>query len=197
MKDEFMRDMSAVFAVIILFLGLLSNGHGMAAVMADPSEEIVDQSPDRMRHFSLSDGIPGSEEYYGYTQIPVYQPLEIHASDDLNFQYMARSPYYKVYFKGKKVRMSVGNSWIEFELKDTMKTPECTECEPQQEEMENAELELSVEQNLLSVSEVFESVDLSYKVDTSLLTEMFILKEQKQFEAIIQKISWGGNDTSV
>ncbi|MBU7015919.1 MAG: hypothetical protein HXS44_00305, partial [Theionarchaea archaeon] len=164
----------------------------MAAALANPLEEIVvDQSLDKMRHFSLRDGIPGFEEYYGYTQTPE-QPLEIHASDDLNFQYMAHSPYYKVYFKEKKVRMSVGNSWIEFELKDTMKTPECIECEPQQEEMENTELELSVEQNLLSISEVFESVDLSYRVDTSLLTEMLILKEPKQFEAIIQKISWEG-----
>jgi hypothetical protein len=47
-----------------------------------------------------------------------------------------------------------------------------------------------VENNSLSIADVYESVDLCYEVNTSLLTEVLTLKERKEFERLIQKISW-------
>jgi hypothetical protein len=49
-----------------------------------------------------------------------------------------------------------------------------------------------VDQNTLSISNVFESMDVSYKIDTSVLTEGMIIKEPKQITRVIQKIEWGG-----
>ncbi|MBU7025416.1 MAG: RHS repeat protein, partial [Theionarchaea archaeon] len=123
--------------------------------------------------------VPVSEEHYGYTATPEYQPLEIHASDNPLFDHMAVSPYYKVYFKGTTVKMAVKDAWIEFEL-ENQKLGEVLNVEP------------VIDQNSLSVSDVFESVDLSYELKSSLLTENVTLKEWKQIDRVIQRVSWAG-----
>jgi len=189
-----MRRMKAVGLAAILVLGLIFSVQSVAAAMGYPSEEgAIDYSFKRMRHFSLNDGIPSSEEYYRFTEVPEsqtleYQELEIRPSNDPQFEYMAHSPYYKVHFKGKTVKMVVGKAWIEFSLGEELGASVVSEPKGP----ENAELVSTVEQNSLSVTEVFASVDLLYEVDTSLLTEILTLKERKEFEKLVQKISWGG-----
>ncbi|KYK30358.1 MAG: hypothetical protein AYK19_18425 [Theionarchaea archaeon DG-70-1] len=175
-----MREISVSIMVAILWMGLVFNAESLAG-LSDTSEEqiIVNQSLDRLRHYALQDAVPALEEYYGYTVTPEYQPLEIHTSDDPLFEYMAVSPYYKVYFKGTTVRMSVRDAWIELELGN-------------QKLGEILNAESTIDQNSLSVSDVFELVDLSYELESSLLTENVILKEWKQIDRVIQRISWGG-----
>jgi hypothetical protein len=105
--------------VVTLCISLFGSSVSLAHVASPPEDMIFDFSLDKSRHFSLSGeaaAYSGSEENYGNTPVPEYQALEVHASDDPNFDYMAHSPYYKVFFKGKKVRMSVGDYWIEFRL---------------------------------------------------------------------------------
>jgi len=166
--------------VAILWMGLVFNAESLAG-LSDTSEEqiIVNQSLDKLRHYALQDAVPVLEEHYGYTATPEYQPLEIHASDNPLFEYMAVSPYYKVYFKGTTVRMAVKDAWIELELGN-------------QKLGEILNVESVIDQNSLSVSDVFESVDLSYELESSLLTENVILKEWKQIDRVIQRVSWGG-----
>ncbi len=182
----------AVVVAAILWVGVVSSMQGLAAVVVDSSEDIVlDQSLDRLKRFALNDAVTGLKEYYGFTETPQYEALEIHASDDLQFEYTAHSPYYRVFFKGKTVKIVVKDAWIQFELAEAVRTTECTDCESDRQSAENTGLESIVEQDSLSLSEVFESVDLSYEVDTSLLTEKLTLKAPKQFKTIVQKISWG------
>ncbi|MBU7025329.1 MAG: hypothetical protein HXS48_00190, partial [Theionarchaea archaeon] len=165
--------------VAILWMGSVFNVESLAG-LSDNSEEqiIVNQSLDRLRHYALQDAVPVLEEHYGYTVTPEYQPLEIHASDDPLFEHMAVSPYYKVYFKGTTVRMVVKDSWINLELGN-------------QELGDILNAESVIDQNSLSIPNVFESVDLSYKLESSLLTENVILSKWKQIDRVIQRISWG------
>jgi len=181
-----MRLAYAGLIVALMFMGLMFNVDSLAATLdylegMTDEQLMLDQSFDRLRHFALNDAVSGTEEYYGHTETPMYQPLEIHASSDSRFDYMAASPYYKVYFKGTTVRMSVGDTWIEFEF------------EVQKQKLgEVGRAKAVAQQNSLSVSDVFESVDLSYNVDTSLLSETLTLRESKEFERLIQRISWSG-----
>ncbi|KYK34393.1 MAG: hypothetical protein AYK19_12145 [Theionarchaea archaeon DG-70-1] len=178
-----MRVVYVGLIVAILVMGLMVNADSLAATL-DYLEGITDdqlmpnQSFNRLRHFALNDAVP-AEEYYGYTEAPVYQPLEIHQSDNPQFDYMAVSPYFKVYFKGTTVRMSIQNAWIAFEL-----------TEKGLGEVQNTKS--AVEQNSFCVSNVFDSVDLSYEVESSVLREAVTLKESKQVERLIQTISWDG-----
>jgi len=173
--------------VAALCIGPIFNANGLVGSLDHPSEAVLDQPFDRLRHFSLQDAVPVLEENYGFTAAPEYQPLEVHASDDPLFDYMAASPYYKVYFKGRTLKMCVQNAWIAFELTEKLETEK---NEEPKEKLITAEP--SIDQNLFSVSNVFENVDLLYEVDTSLLTEALVLKEWKQFERIILKVSWEG-----
>ncbi len=184
----------AVVVAAILWVGLVSSIQGLAAVVVEPFEDIVlDQSFNRLRRFALNDAATDPGEYYGFTDVPEsqgleYQGLEIRPSNDPQFEYMAHSPYYKVHFKGKTVKMTVGEAWIEFSLGEELGTGAVSEPKG----LETAELVSAVEKNLLSVSNVFESVDLQYEVDTSLLTGILTLNERKEFERLVQKISWEG-----
>ena len=129
----------------------------MAAVLANPSEEIsVGQSFDRLRHFSLNDGIPGDSVLFFQTT-PVTSgpekrlnsaPFNIQVCDDPQFDYMAASPYYKVFFKGTRMRMSIKDAWIEFEL-------------PGQKLGEIKSAESTVFKNSLSLSGIFDSASLT------------------------------------
>ena len=98
---------SAIVMAAILWVGLVSGIQGLAAVVGNPSGEVIlDQSFDRLRRFTLHDAVIGSKEYYGFTETLEYealvsQGLEIRPSNDPQFEYMAHSPYYKVHFKGE------------------------------------------------------------------------------------------------
>jgi len=189
-----MRKMKAMVMAVILWVGLVSSIQGLAAVIANPSEDIVlDQSFDTLRRFVLNDAVAGLKEYYRSTEVPEYQALEyqgleIRPSNDPQFEYVAYSPYYKVFFKGKTVKMTVKDAWIQFELGEELGT----DAKPESKNLENTELVSTVEKNSLSVADVYESVDLQYEVDTSLLTETLMLKERKEFERLVQRISWEG-----
>jgi RHS repeat-associated protein len=175
-----MKVLKVVLVGAILCMGLFFNVEIFARIPDTSESSVPNQLLDR-RHFVLQDAVSGSEEYYGYTDAPEYQPLEIHPSDVSGFDYMAVSPYYKVFFKKTAVRMSVRDAWIQFELVG-------------KELGDVRNVESVVDMNSLSVPSIFESVDLSYEVDTSLLTEILTLKELKQFERLVQKISWEGID---
>jgi RHS repeat-associated protein len=175
-----MRTLKVMIIGAILCVGLVFVT-GSPAGMLDMSENACDNSgfSSEVRHFALKDAVTSPEENYGYTEPSEYEPLEIHASTDTSFDYMAVTPYYKVFFKDTKVRMSLGEAWIEFEL-----------AEQALGEIRNTE---SVhEANSLSVCNVFSSVDLSYNVDTSLLTETLTLHEFKPLDRLLQKVSWNG-----
>jgi len=180
----------AIGLAAILLFGLISSMHSLAAVLVIPSEEgLPDSSFDRKRYFALQDAVPGGEEFYGSTPTPEYQPLEVHRSDDPQYEYMAASPYYKVFFRDRTMKMRVKDAWIEFELAEKLNTTEGAVEPPK----ENPKIAAPVvEQNSLSMPEIFESVDLSYRVNTSLLTEEFMLKEWREVERIIQEVSWEG-----
>ena len=178
------------------FVSLICNAQLLAGVMDVPSEGIVYENPlDRLRYGALQDAVPFFQEYYGYTPVPEYQPLEVHESDNPAYEYMAVSPYYKVYFKGNRVRMSVKNedTWIEYEL-EYITVMEESEGEQLHSEVVKtpSEGESVLDQNMLSICDVFESVSVSYTADTSLLTEALVLEEQKQCTRIVQKIEWEG-----
>jgi hypothetical protein len=102
--------------VAILCMGVLFNLESLNGVFNFSEEITGDPISGKLQHFALQDAVPAFEEQYGYTAVPNHQPLEVHASDDPAFEYMAHTPYYKVYFKGNIVHVHVGDAWIEFEL---------------------------------------------------------------------------------
>lgn len=111
-----MKVTRASWITIVLVLGLLS-GFQSAVSMLDSSQDIsFDQPFDMLRRLALKDPLYGAEEGYGSTEQPSYPPLEIRASDLPQFEYMAASPYYRVFFKGTAMRMEIGEAWIELEL---------------------------------------------------------------------------------
>ena len=180
-----MRGVRESLVVAFLCLSLVLSVGNLAGLSRPSSESVfVNQSFDRLRQFALEDGAPAFEKYYGYTETPAYEPLEVHASDDPNFDYMAASPYYKVYFKGTMVRMSVGDAWIEFDL-------------PHQVMGDILNAETVIDKNSLSVSGVFDSVDLSYELESSVIREAFTLKRLKSAGRLIHKISWQGMKPTV
>ncbi len=175
-----------IFIVAVLILGIVPPA-GNPILNSSQNGEF--SLPERSGHLAFNDGIP-CNEYYGYTEAPQYQPLEIHQSDDSNFEYMASSPYYKIYFKGTKVRMNLGEAWIELELKEMR----LTAPDSFMVEIPCSRFQYEVHGNTISVPDIFELVDLSCKADTSLLTETLLVKEVKPLERVIQKISWNGMD---
>ncbi|MBU7034865.1 MAG: RHS repeat protein, partial [Theionarchaea archaeon] len=179
-NDEVHR-ISKVFCIgAILFMGLLFNVQLLAGMTDIPSKGVVSGGPlDRLRHFALQDGVYGIEENYGYTESPSHDPLEVHSSSSQDYEYMADSPYYTVFFDGQTMRMEIGDAWIELEL-----------VENDSEEVQTGESD--PEDNELSVSGVFDSVDMEYEVDTSLLTERLVLSEFKECERFIYDVSWNG-----
>jgi RHS repeat-associated protein len=164
-------------------MGLMFSSESLGATMeylgGITAQPLTNQSFDQLRHFTVDDAVSGTGEFYGSTEIPEHQPLEIYVSDVPGFERMAVSPYYKVFFTGTTVKMNVGSAWITFELSEqqlgTMKKADTT-----------------VDNNSLYVSGIFESVDLSYTVKTSVLTEQLILREPKEIDRVIQKMSWIG-----
>jgi len=175
-----MKMIKAIGLAAILLFGLVSSISSLAAVLVISSEEEVpDFSFDQMRRFALQDAVPISERTFGETEIPDHPPVHIVSSDAADFEHMAQSPYYKVFFEKTTVKIVVQNYWVELKL-------------PDQELGEVRATESVVSGNALSFSEVFESVDVSFTVDTSLLTEALKLKESKDVNRLILNISWNG-----
>ncbi|MGD2248347.1 MAG: hypothetical protein PVF58_08050, partial [Candidatus Methanofastidiosia archaeon] len=180
----------------ILILGLMFNVQFLAGIIDTPSGIVSYEGSLGKNHFGLQDGFSDSQEqeFYGFTPVPAHDALEIHTSDRAEFWYMGVSPYYKVYFKGNTVRMDIGTTWIEYELDHlTAVAQEQEGCQLSIESPKMPDIKDSVvDQNTLAVLNVFESVDVLYTVDTSVLTEGVVLKECKQITRIIQKIKWEG-----
>jgi hypothetical protein len=176
-----MKVVKASWMISVLVLGLVFSAQSIGSVMNAPAQEGDFDQPfiDAVRHFALQDGVYGIEENYGYTESPSYEPLEVHSSSNQDYEYMADSPYYTVFFNGQTMRMEIGEAWIELEL-----------VESDSEEVQAGESDS--EDNELSVSGVFDSVDMEYEVDTSLLTENLVLSEFKECERFIYEISWDG-----
>jgi RHS repeat-associated protein len=176
-----MKVVKASWMISVLVLGLVFSAQSIGSVMNAPAQERDFDQPftDAVRHFALQDGIYGIEENYGYTESPSHEPLEVHSSSNQDYEYMADSPYYTVFFNGQTMRMEIGDAWIELEL-----------VESDSEEVQTGES--TSEDNELSVSGVFDSVDMEYEVDTSLLTENLVLSEFKECERFIYEISWDG-----
>jgi RHS repeat-associated protein len=173
-----MKKVYVGFIVAILCIGAGFQVEFLAGLLENHLEELfMDQSIDSSRHFTLRDSVLGSDTYYGYTETPAHQPLEVHQSDDPRFEYMAVSPYYKVFFKGTTVKMSIQDAWIEFDLVDNGLG-----------RLQNARSVAA--HNSLSIADVFESIDVVYTMDTSLVEEMVVLKSSKDVSRFIQKISW-------
>ena len=179
-----MKVVKAILMGIILCMGLIFYVENLAGILDYHPEDVVrEQLFDKLMRFSLQDAVTDSREFYGFTETPKYQGLgyqrlEIFPSNDPQFEYAAHSSYYKVFFKGKTVKMVVKDAWVEFELGEELGI----DIKSESKNSENAELVPIVDQNSLSVSNVFELVDLTYEVDTSLLTEVLTLKEPKEFE---------------
>ncbi|MBU7022473.1 MAG: RHS repeat protein [Theionarchaea archaeon] len=176
-----MKVVEVSWMICVLALGLVFSAQSIGSVMNAPAQEHNFDQPftDAVRHFTLQDGLYGIEENYGYTESPSHDPLEIHSSSNQDYEYMADSPYYTVFLDGQAMRMEIGEAWIVLEL-----------VESDSEEVQTGESAPS--ENELSVSDVFDSVDMEYEVDTSLLTESLVLSEYKECERFIYEISWGG-----
>ncbi|MGC1123219.1 MAG: RHS repeat-associated core domain-containing protein [Candidatus Methanofastidiosia archaeon] len=172
----------ASWMISILVLGLVFSAQSIGSVVNVPAQEGDFDQPftDAVRHFALQDGVCGIEENnMYYTEPPSIEPLEVHSSSNRDYQYMADSPYYTVFFNGPTMRMEIGEAWIELEL-----------VENDSEEVQTGESTSS--DNELSVSDVLDSVDMEYEVDTSLLTGNLVLSEFKECERFVYEISWGG-----
>ena len=169
--------------VVILFSGFFGSCESLAGFMIEKPEGFIpDFSLDELNHFQLEKealSYTKSEENYGDTPAPDHKALEVYESEDPDFEYMAHSPYYKIFFKGGRARILIKDSWIEFELMD------------QQLGKQNLQA-IHREQNTVRVSNIFDDVDLFYGMDTSTITETLTLKDQKHFDRIFYTVSWEG-----
>jgi RHS repeat-associated protein len=178
-----MKEGYASGAVVILIIALFFNTQSMAAVLVNsPEDGSMDLSFDRIRNFTPNDGLPFFEtaiEDKGYTEIPYSAQQTIRKCDDPQFEYMAASPYYMVFFKGTAMRMNIKGASIEIQL-----------LEQNLGQIQNAAG--IADENSLFISNVAESVDLSFTVEPSLLKEAITLKDGKQVDRIRLGILWEG-----
>jgi beta propeller repeat protein len=165
MGDDKMKVLITIGLAAVLCLGLVSSVLGIAVVENSSFEDTeVDQSLDKLNRIALQDGIPVFErnlsgEHY---EVSCHAPREIRTCDDPEFEYVAQSPYYTVYFNKDTMRMSVHDRWVEFTL-------------PEQDLGKTMNATALAQDNSFSVFNVFESVDLSYTVEDSLLKGIFTL----------------------
>jgi hypothetical protein len=173
------KGLKAHAVVIILFVGVIASVQGLGAGLYT-QEDVLYQVSGRGQPLILHDGIPCSEmsSPVGNKEIKPL-PRTVQHSNDPEYEYMAHSPYYRVYFKEKTMKMVFGSSWIELEV--------------QQHNLgENLNTKSVVQGNSLSVFDVFESVDLLYKADTSVLREAVTVKTPQDIDRIVFSISWDG-----
>jgi hypothetical protein len=185
-KDQYMvfrrnnyNVLKAHTVVIILFVGVIASVQGLGAGLYT-QEDVVYQVNGMGHPLILHDGIPGVKMSSPVGNKEV-KPLSrtVQHSNDPSYEYMAHSPYYKVYFKDKTMKMVFERSWIELEV--------------QQHNLgENLNTKSVVQGTSLSVFDVFESVDLLYKADTSVLREGITVKTPQDIDRIVFLISWDG-----
>jgi len=182
MGDERMKKMWSVIVGSLLIVALVSQSESLSAALFPEDEKITfDFSLNRLKRMNVNDSKPvyAVEEFYGSTDTPAYEALKVHTSSDPAFDYMAHSPYYTAFFKGSDLKVTIGDSWITLSLKD--------------QELGDVAGESSTPvDNTLGVQDVFDAVDVSYTVDTSVLQELLILKNKKEFSEIIYDIAWSG-----
>jgi RHS repeat-associated protein len=195
-KEKVMSITKAVCIGAALFVSLMLHVQLLAGAMDTSFEGMVYGVPlDKGRHVALQDAVPLFQKEYGYTPTPEHHPLEVHESDNPAYEYMAASPYYTVYFKGNVVRMSIKNedTWVEWELEYLTAMGESEGEKLHSEEVKTPSAgEPAADQNMLTISDVFESVNMSYTVNTSVLTEALVLEEFQQCTRIVQKMQWQG-----
>ena len=182
MGDERMKKIVAVIVGSLLIVALVSQSESLSAALFPEDEKIIfDFSLNTLKRMYTDDSLPvyAVEEFYGSTDTPVYEALEVHASSDPAFDYMAHSPYYTAFFKGSDLKVTIGDSWITLSLKD-------------QELGDVQGVSATPVDNTLGVQDVFDSVDVSYEVDTSKLEELLILESKKEVTEIIYDIAWNG-----
>ena len=164
--------------VIILFVGVIASVQGLGAGLY--TQEDVLYPINGMGHpLILHDEIPDVERSSPSNK--EIKPLSrtVQHSNDPSYEYMAHSPYYKAYFKEKTMKMVFGHSWIELEV--------------QQHNLgENLNTKSVVQGTSLAVFDVFESVDLLYKADTSVLREGITVRTPQDIDRIVFLISWDG-----
>jgi RHS repeat-associated protein len=177
-----MKKMWSVIVGSLLIVALVSQSESLSAALFPEDEKIIfDFSFDALKRMYTDDSLPlyAVEEFYGSTDTPTYEALEVHASSDPAFDYMAHSPYYTAFFKGSDLKVVIGGRWIMLSLQD-------------QELGEVQGVSDSPVDNTLGVQDVFDAVDVSYEVDTSVLQELLILESKKEFSEIIYDIAWSG-----
>lgn len=114
----------------------------------------------------------------------------INPCTNMEFDYEATSPYYKALFRDGTLRIYVAGNYIEFRLKENYLTAkESTRIAEEPSVKENC---LSVSENTISVSEIFEAIDLSYRVGSSQIEEALTVKQFRSIERLIYEISWEG-----
>jgi hypothetical protein len=104
-----------IFSVIIILVCMMSLNCRERAV--DAASDPEPYEADRIGKCMLQDGVAVSKESYGRTEVPQYEPLEIHSDGKSGLT--AASPYYKVFFAEGKAKMVIGDAWIEIGLKNS------------------------------------------------------------------------------
>ena len=175
-----MRKIQTCFIVPILILGLIANLQAVGVILYGSSESnLTNLNFNKIGFFSLSDPIKNFEEEYGSTNKPEYEALQIYQSENPKYEYMAVSPYYKIFFHKSTTKIIIKDTWIEFNF-------------PEQKLGQKNHIQFAINKNSLFIPEIFNSVDLSCNLESSLIMEILTLKERKDVDRIIQEISWGG-----
>jgi hypothetical protein len=173
----------------MLCVALVAHSQNLAAHFEESEKDFLYSYAfnfDARRQSSLTDALLYSESQRGFTKEPEHPPLEIVKSDRPEFDYQAQSPYYAVYFKGTTVKMEIecdtdtdsdgGTCWLLF----SVDTPD------------QKAYSVTTHNNSIALSEVFDKTDISYEVDTSVLTELLTLKERREVDRFITLLSWEG-----
>ncbi|MGC1119670.1 MAG: RHS repeat-associated core domain-containing protein [Candidatus Methanofastidiosia archaeon] len=165
-----------IFSVIIILVCMMSLNCRECTVDA-VSDSGTYEAVDGIRKCVLQDGVVGSKESYGRTEVPKYEPLQIHSDGKTGL--MAASPYYKVFFAEGKAKMVIDDAWIEIGLKNS----ELGEVKPN---------EVLANKNRLSVCEILDGIDYRYTVETEGLTGELVLKEGMDIQRIMYQVDWEG-----
>jgi hypothetical protein len=158
---------------------LIAHSQNLAAHFEEPQKELDNSYTfDRRRQLALKDAFLHSENQVEFTEEPDHPPLQIVESDRPGFDYQARSTYYAVFFKETTVKMEIEGDtcWLLFSV-------------PEQEKKEHS---ITTQNNGIALSEVFDKTDISYEVDTSVLTELLTLGERSEVDRFITAVAGSG-----
>ncbi|MGC1121954.1 MAG: RHS repeat-associated core domain-containing protein [Candidatus Methanofastidiosia archaeon] len=158
----------------------LSEKVGKQGFLSDEIEEL---------EFFSEDSEPISSIYINLRQI---SHPSIHRCTNMEFDYEATSPYYKALFKDGAIRIDIAGGHIEFRLKENNLAASENTKTSIAEEPSVKENSISVGENTMHVSEIFEAVDLSYRVESSRIEEALTIKHFRSIERLIYGISWEG-----